>query len=587
MLFPGVRSRRRGSLLTGAACLLLAASSAAIAQAPSLTHRLACYVLEPLAGHRTRVLVMAEIDSAGLKTHAGARPELRLRVEATPRDGTQPIARELSLAGGPEASGAHGGATPLSAQLELALDAGVHDVRAEVHDPASGLRSVVEQSVAVPDPASFYVSTPVLSDEERRSPDQASLPEPVARDAFEAAGRPLLAWFEVFGAARDPTTRLSRVEAWVVLQDRSGRLLAAPPPSALVPAAEGRLYQVAAVPRLPAGEYELVISVRDGVSGASREERRAFRIQEPPGAIEPAQSPAQALSPELAGILERAGRYVLGYAQQLHNVLAEEACHQVFEPDDPVRRVVRDIRAGVVFVHLAGPVPWATFRDVWEVDGSTIGDRQDRLLRLFQSSPATAAERARAILAEASRFNLGPVRRTLNLPTLALAFLLPENRSRFGFELKERRPIAGATYVRVEFRELRRPTLVAADSPAGAPVKGSLWIDPESGSVVKTDADYDIDPRDPYHRSRARVVTDYRHDAALGILVPSEMLETYQSLAAQHSGFEVLPDARSRSKDARDESAVLTVRATTRYSGYRRFAVSTEEAVTGVREPPR
>jgi len=171
-------------------------------------------------------------------------------------------------------------------------------------------------------------------------------------------------------------------------------------------------------------------------------------------------------------------------------------------------------------------------------------------VRLFRDSPATARERARAILEESARFNLGPVHRTLNIPTLALLFLHRENQDRFAFERKGERSFHGTKVVEVGFTERVRPTLVAGDTTAGAPVKGSVWIDPERGTVVKTDAEYDIDPLDERHRSRARIVTEYRRVPASG------------------GGF-----------------GVATVEATTRYSGYLRFSVTIEETVTGL--PPQ
>jgi hypothetical protein len=274
---------------------------------------------------------------------------------------------------------------------------------------------------------------------------------------------------------------------------------------------------------------------------------------------------------ELTAILDRAAQYVLAYGQELTNIVAEEECLQIYAPDDPARKTVRNVRAGVLFVTLPGPVPWAAFRDVWEVDGNKIGDRQDRLLRLFRDSPATARERARAILEESARFNLGPVRRTLNIPTLALLFLHRENQYRFAFQLKGERSFRGTKAVEVAFSERVRPTLVAGDTSAGAPVKGSVWIDPQTGTVVKTDAEYDIDPLDQEHRPRARIVTEYRRDPTLRIFVPDRMQEIYQSVVATGGG----------------GFGIGTVQAATRYSGFLRFSVTTEETVTGLPHKPQ
>ena len=289
------------------------------------------------------------------------------------------------------------------------------------------------------------------------------------------------------------------------------------------------------------------------------------------------------MTPELAAILERAARYVVAYGQDFSDLVAEDECQQVFEPNSPARRKVRNTRGSAFFITLPGPLPWATFHDVWEVDGSQVRDREERLGQIFRESPGDARERARAILEESARYNLGPVRRSVNIPTLALLFFHPDNQRRFAFELKGKKSQTGV--VEVAFRERGRPTLVAGDTSEGAPVKGRAWIEAEHGTVMKTDAEYDIDPRDQYHRSRARIVTEYRPDPRLGILVPDRMKETYTSLAAGAADMRVLPSAHARSEDVIENSGVLTVEATTRYSAYRRFEVSTGETYTPPKKP--
>jgi len=537
--------------------------------------RLACYVLEPLAKDGNRVVTVTEIDVSGLAARNAdvARPPLQLRLETTPRDGGKPQVQDVSLqwTRGIAPENPPTGSEWRLARLESALPPGVYRIRAFVRDPTTGRTGQVEQRIVVPEQTVFRVSTPVLSDQVTASADaQPSLsPAPVAHEEFSpTAAHPLIATFEVFGAAKDPVTGHSKIETRVVLEDQTGHPLAAPPAALLVPSPEGHLQQAIALPQLPRGQYALVITVDDGVAGSSQEVRRRFRVEEPPASApaEPPSTlgPATAATPELAAILDRAAEYVLAYGQELTNILAEEECRQTYAPNDPVRQIVQTIRAGVLFVTLPGPVPWVTFRDVWEVDGRKIRDRQDRLVRLFSDSPATARERARAILEESARFNLGPVRRTLNIPTLALLFLHHENQYRFAFQLKGERSFQGTKVMEVAFSERVRPALVVGDTVAGAPVKGSVWIDPQRGTVVKTDAEYDIDPQDQYHRSRAHIVTEYRRDPTLRILVPERMQETYESLVATEGG----------------GLGVALVKATTRYSGYLRFSVTTKETVT-------
>jgi len=533
----------------------------------------------------SRVVAVAEIDASAV-----AAP-LQFRLAATPRDGAKALVHDASLevAGTGVVDPAPAPASWRVARFELELPAGVHGLRGDVRDPASGRAGFVEQRIVVPETAGLRLSTLILSDRATSSGGGEPSPTPVAHDAFAPRpGRPLLAAFEVYGAARDPAGGRPDVAARVVLEDSAGRPLTAPPANSLAPSPDGRLRQTLALPALPGGDYALVVAVLDRVAGTRQEARRTFRVLGSSAAVAtaaPPAAPAPAVPPELAAILDRAGRYVVAYGQAFSNIVAVEECRQTLRTDDLSKRAVRATRAGVFFVTLPGPLPWVTFRDVWEVDGSRIGDRGERLLRLFRDSPATARERARAILEESARYNLGPARRTVNIPTLALLFLHPDNRGRFAWELKGRPSARGAGLAEVEFVERGRPTLVAGDTGAGAPARGRVWIEPQEGTVVKTDARYDLDPHDRYHRSGARVMTEYRAETGLGLLVPDRMTESYTSLAPPAPG-RVLPDAHARASDPEEERALLVVEASTRYSGYRRFDVETEETYTAAPKDP-
>jgi VWFA-related protein len=593
-----VRVNKSGLTTRGRSGYRLDATTTAAMNAPRVRAviplRLASYVLEPLAGDHTRVVTVAEIDTSGLGTGTPEEsgPPLQLRLEATPRDGGEAAVQDVSLQS-VRASGGEGARTNAgwrSARLEFALPAGVHGIRALVRDPGTGRTGAAEQRIVVPESAAFRVSTLVLSDQVQASPDaKAPLsPAPVAHDELRSEpGHPILAAFEVFGAARDPVSGRPNVETRFALEDGGGRRLAASPASPLTPSSDGRFQQVVALPPLPGGEHDLVITVEDRVAGSRQEVRRRFVVAGPTAvASTPAPSSsgeATATTPELAAILDRAARYVVAYGQDFSDLVADDECQQIFEPNSPGRRKVRNTRGSAFFITLPGPLPWATFHDVWEVDGSQVRDREERLGQLFRQSPGDARERARAILEESARYNLGPVRRSVNIPTLALLFFHPDNQHRFAFELKGRKSRTGV--VEVAFRERGRPTLVAGDTSEGAPVKGRAWIDAEQGTVMKTDAEYDIDPRDQYHRSRARIVTEYEREPRLGILVPDRMKETYTSLAAGAADMKVLPSAHARSEDVLEQSGVLTVEATTRYSAYRRFEVSTGETYTAPKKP--
>jgi hypothetical protein len=290
--------------------------------------------------------------------------------------------------------------------------------------------------------------------------------------------------------------------------------------------------------------------------------------------VAPPFPPEPAATDELSLLLERAGRYVAGYASAFRNVSAEELYEQEFI--DPGRhRTVRRSRADVVFMSLPGDVPWTVFRDVVEVDGRPVGDREARLRLLFAESPDTAVEKARRVLEESSRYNLGPLRRTVNFPTLALTFLLPENQPRFAFERKGRRTVRGTDAVEVEYTEKARPTIVRDDSGYDVRSRGRFWIDPETGGVVRTVLEHDPNGHD--WLAWARIAVEYRREPRLDILVPDSMRETYGTpeyhRTEEGAAYNPTP-SRLRRAPTIEQFSIDTE---ARYSSYGQFKVETQE----------
>lgn len=265
----------------------------------------------------------------------------------------------------------------------------------------------------------------------------------------------------------------------------------------------------------------------------------------------------------LATILGRAGEYVKHYSDTFRNVLAEEACRQwlggqdwvpsrednlgVYGPENAHQRIeMRSLRSELVWVTVPGPQPWGIFRDVVELNGRKLKNHEGRLEMLFVSPAPTALAQARKILEESSSYNLG-ARRDVNLPTLALLWLLPENQSRLELERKGERTIANLRGVEVEFREVATPTLVR-DRGRDVPSSGRFWIDPTSGAVLRSEILY---------VERGLVSTEYRSEPGFDVLVPDVMQET--------AGF----------------------RATARYPKYRRLDVAMDGNVAKRPEAPQ
>ena len=290
---------------------------------------------------------------------------------------------------------------------------------------------------------------------------------------------------------------------------------------------------------------------------------------------------------DLQPLLDRATAYAGRFTGAFKDVLATEDYRQSVRTGGG-RPLVRVTRADVLVMKVAGPVPWVTFRDVYEVDGQPVRNREARLERLLRDDPSSAVSAGRALIEESARYNLGPLHRTLNVPTLALSFLEPENRGRFTFRRSGQRKMAGVEAVEVVFDERVRPTLVRDDQGRDVPCKGRLWIGATDGAILRTEIEYANPARDDSGESSGSVVTVFRLEPKLGILVPVEMQERYEIQLSPISG-RARPPTRTGERSSADhiEARAIRIQATARYSDYHRFEVKTEEWVRPEGTPDR
>ena len=189
--------------------------------------------------------------------------------------------------------------------------------------------------------------------------------------------------------------------------------------------------------------------------------------------------------PRLEEVLAAAGQYVSFLEQQLTVLVADEKYAQsLFIGREGSARVRRSMTSDVAWVPTGDPLVWAFFRDVRDLDGAPVRDREARLERLFPTGPTPAGrERAQQILEESSRYNLG-MRRTVNSPTIALSFLHPRNQTRFAFRIAGSDEKEGVATWKVRFAERERPTLTRGSRGEDVPARGLLWIDAGSGTLV-------------------------------------------------------------------------------------------------------
>jgi hypothetical protein len=259
----------------------------------------------------------------------------------------------------------------------------------------------------------------------------------------------------------------------------------------------------------------------------------------------------------LTQILLHVGAYVDGFQRELTGIIAEETYVQ------DSGRIHRELKSDFLLVRAGSDARYVEFRDVFEVDGKAVRDRQDRLTRLFFDPSASAIQQLRAIVAESARYNIGRIERTLNTPTLPLLFLLPGNQhgSIFAVTNKTTPELAHLDQsetpssdfsappdtVVITFDEGRRNTLIRGARDRDLPAHGRFWVAPTTGRVLMSELVAD-DPD-----VRAVIDVSYRTEPSVDFLVPAEMRERYEPL--------------------RSAGALILGRAT--YARFRKFQVRT------------
>jgi hypothetical protein len=230
--------------------------------------------------------------------------------------------------------------------------------------------------------------------------------------------------------------------------------------------------------------------------------------------------------PTLPSLLTAAASYVAGYEERASFFLFEERYVQSVQTQGPSAPPgsSRTLRSEVAVVNTPD-FGWIGFRDVFEVDGRPVGNRQDRLEALFSGSLSSETlSRARMLADESARYNLGSVQRTVNYPTMALVFLREANQSRSTFAREDSARVNGVPTWMVAFEETARPTLVGSqleESRGDVGARGRFWVEPDSGRVRKSEITLG------QTRSIGTIEVEYGPWPGLDLLVPSVMRETF------------------------------------------------------------
>ena len=241
-------------------------------------------------------------------------------------------------------------------------------------------------------------------------------------------------------------------------------------------------------------------------------------------------------------MLERAAWYLDYFIDQFVNVVAEEQYAQDSNvllpsfspfvgrgglatsppsPTDLTRARHRDLRSDFLLVKSPENENLIPFRDVIEVDGTAVRDREERLAKLFINPDKSALQQAEAIRDEGARYNLGTMRSTLGNPVLALGVLQATYQRRFKFSLGKEDRTIGAGVWTVDYQEVSSPAMIKGEAGRDLFAHGRVWIEAATGRVLKTE----LNVEQP--SVRAIVTTTFQFDERFTIAVPREMRERY------------------------------------------------------------
>jgi len=281
-----------------------------------------------------------------------------------------------------------------------------------------------------------------------------------------------------------------------------------------------------------------------------------------------AQPAAQA--PSLNDVLKRSAAYVANFHKQLSGIVAEESYRQEVITNSRwanslLVNPTRQLRSDLLLLWasdswIPGLPRYVELRDVFEVDGAPIRDRQERLEKLLKDRTAAADARIGSIIDESARYNIGTITRNINTPLMTLQFLEELNQPNFRFKhiekaeavFRNKQDLAAndAPVFRVstemwtvEYQERGRRTIIKRPDGSNMPARGRFWINPNNGSVLISELIVDGGG------VVATVTVSYQSEPLMGFLVPVEMRESYVRSGERITGHAEYGRFRSLSKD--------------------------------------
>jgi VWFA-related protein len=245
--------------------------------------RMSTYALGPSADGKEQVVVAADADVAKIAFAEGtgnAVLDTLLVIAAQQGGGVERADRQVELQRRVRPPG--DGPVWYSFVRDFTLAEGRYQAKLVVRDAATGKIGTVRSTFEVPARDGLHLSTPLLTDTLQKDAGGMIAPTVLARREFRRDAQ-LYCQFRVFGAARGPDG-FPRVKAGHELRRRGGSVVGRVAPTAVTPTSLGAVIRLIQIPLTIAtpGEYELVLTVQDEISGRTIEKAEPFAVTAAP-----------------------------------------------------------------------------------------------------------------------------------------------------------------------------------------------------------------------------------------------------------------------------------------------------------------
>lgn len=220
-------------------------------------------------------------------------------------------------------------------------------------------------------------------------------------------------------------------------------------------------------------------------------------------------------------LLDRLASYIEQYERDLAAVVSEEHYVQDVSGANAIMWPSQRVLRSDFLLTRSTADGWVAFRDVFEVDGKMVQDRTDRLIQLFIKPSGDSVTQVNRIVEESAKYNIGGVRRTVNVPTMVFQFARRDQQSRSQFRRGSKTKVGEVETREIRFTERALPRIIQTIDNAAA--QGVFWIEEDTGRIHRTEL------RISTGTTTAVIGVSYAHDEKLDVLLPVLMSERYST----------------------------------------------------------